>query len=584
MLTSDGPKLLEYNCRFGDPEAQAVLPLLTDDLAELALACCNGELGDRRIGDPSRRGLHRRGRGRRLPGAPTTGARHRLRRRDHRRAAVPRRHRWHRRHRRPRPGRHGSRRRPGHRPRSRLHPHRTISFDGMQVRRDIGWRAIGAGLSSYAAAGVDIDEGTRAVDQMKAAVERTHGAAVLKGVGSFGGVFSGAALKAMDEPVLVASTDGVGTKVELAARLGRYRGVGADIVNHCIDDVLVQGAARCSSSTTSPVASSTPTRWPRWSPAWPRRARCRLRAAGRRDRRDARRVRTGRVRHRRHAGRGGRPGQAAAVARLSPGDVLLGVASNGPHTNGYSLLRKLFDWLPMDAVPTGFDCTLGEALLKSHRNYLPVLEAAHRRRPGEGTRPHHGRRPAREPAAGAARRHRRRRAPRLVAGAAAVPTSCARWHVGMDTTSCTARSTWASAWSSSAPRPTSRWCRRRSRDHVGDRRARRRRAEGAGARFSFLAVRRRLASASSPAATARTRRPSSMPVPTVNDGGGDGRRQRPGRGTFARPRRCGRLPAVHVGRRPGRDPAPTTTHASPTSSPASTPTGWCSPAGCASSR
>ena len=118
----------------------------------------------------------------------------------------------------------------------------TIQFDGMQVRRDIGWRAIGAGLSSYAAAGVDIDEGTRAVDQMKAAVERTHGAAVLKGVGSFGGVFSGAILKEMDEPLLVASTDGVGTKVELAARLGRYRGVGADIVNHCIDDVLVQGA------------------------------------------------------------------------------------------------------------------------------------------------------------------------------------------------------------------------------------------------------------------------------------------------------------------------------------------------------
>jgi phosphoribosylaminoimidazole synthetase len=65
---------------------------------------------------------------------------------------------------------------------------------------------------------------------------------VLAGVGSFGGAFSGAAIKALDDPVLVASTDGVGTKVELAARLGKYRGVGKDIVNHCIDDVLVQGA------------------------------------------------------------------------------------------------------------------------------------------------------------------------------------------------------------------------------------------------------------------------------------------------------------------------------------------------------
>ena len=61
---------------------------------------------------------------------------------------------------------------------------------------------------------------------------------------------------------------------------------------------------------------------------------------------------------------------------LVAGDVLLGVASNGPHTNGYSLLRKLFDWLPMDSVPAGFDCTLGEALLRSHRSYLPVLSAA----------------------------------------------------------------------------------------------------------------------------------------------------------------------------------------------------------------
>ncbi|HAP75142.1 MAG TPA: phosphoribosylformylglycinamidine cyclo-ligase, partial [Acidimicrobiaceae bacterium] len=68
--------------------------------------------------------------------------------------------------------------------------------------------------------------------------------------------------------------------------------------------------------------------------------------------------------------------KAAMLPRgeLREGDVLVGVASNGPHTNGYSLLRKLFDWLPMDATPPGFDCTLGEALLRPHRNYLPVLD------------------------------------------------------------------------------------------------------------------------------------------------------------------------------------------------------------------
>jgi phosphoribosylaminoimidazole synthetase len=59
---------------------------------------------------------------------------------------------------------------------------------------------------------------------------------------------------------------------------------------------------------------------------------------------------------------------------LEPGDVLIGVGSNGPHTNGYSLLRKIFDWLPMDAVPPGFDAPLGTTLLRSHRNYLPVLD------------------------------------------------------------------------------------------------------------------------------------------------------------------------------------------------------------------
>ena len=118
----------------------------------------------------------------------------------------------------------------------------SIRFDGMQVRRDIGWRAPGAMLTSYAAAGVDIDEGNRAVRKMTGAIERTLGPDVLRGVGSFGGVFSAKSIMAMDDPVLVASTDGVGTKVELAARAGMVRGVGADIVNHCIDDVLVQSA------------------------------------------------------------------------------------------------------------------------------------------------------------------------------------------------------------------------------------------------------------------------------------------------------------------------------------------------------
>ncbi len=198
---------------------------------------------------------------------------------------------------------------------------------------------------------------------------------MLRGVGSFGGAFSAAALKAMDDPVLVASTDGVGTKVELAARLGRYRGVGADIVNHCIDDVLVQGARPL--FFLDYIASS------------------------RLDADQVAEVVTGMAEACEVAGcalLGGEtaemPGVYApgafdiagtlvgAVDRaqllphgvLAPGDVLIGVASNGPHTNGYSLLRKLFQWLPMEVTPAGFDAPLGTTLLRSHRNYLPVLD------------------------------------------------------------------------------------------------------------------------------------------------------------------------------------------------------------------
>ena len=191
-----------------------------------------------------------------------------------------------------------------------------VHSTGMQVRRDIGWRAPGAALRSYAAAGVDIDEGNRAVAQMKAAVERTHGAEVVRGVGSFGGAFSAKALLAMDDPVLVASTDGVGTKVELAARLGRVRGTGMDIVNHCVGDVLVQSArplffldyiaastldADLVAEVVGGMAAGV--------------RGCRLHAARRRDGRDARRLRAGRVRHRRHARRRRRAGGPAPPPR-----------------------------------------------------------------------------------------------------------------------------------------------------------------------------------------------------------------------------------------------------------------------------
>ena len=97
--------------------------------------------------------------------------------------------------------------------------------------------------SDYAAAGVDIDAGNRAVELMTGAVKSTYGPEVLAGIGAFGGLYdAGGILRSMRAPVLVGSTDGVGTKVKLAAQTGRYGSIGEDIVNHCVNDILVQGA------------------------------------------------------------------------------------------------------------------------------------------------------------------------------------------------------------------------------------------------------------------------------------------------------------------------------------------------------
>ncbi len=392
MLTPDGPRLLEFNCRFGDPEAQAVLPLLQTDLAQLALACCEGRLDSMEVVVRPGAACTVVAAAPGYPDEPVTGGA--IVGLDAERAAAgttdadvashaggslvfP-------------AGTDGARVTGGRvlavtglgtdlaAAREAAYARMSqISFDGMQVRRDIGWRAAAAALTSYAAAGVDIDEGARAVAGMTAAVERTHTPAVLAGVGSFGGAFSAAAIKAMDDPVLVASTDGVGTKVELAARLGRYRGVGADIVNHCVDDVLVQGATPlffldyvASSRLVAGQVAEVVTGMAEACEA----AGCVLLGGETAEMPgvyvegafDIAGTLVGVVERRRLLPR----------ADVAVGDVLIGVASSGPHTNGYSLLRKVFAWMPMDAVPAGFDRTLGEALLEPHRNYEPVLRAA----------------------------------------------------------------------------------------------------------------------------------------------------------------------------------------------------------------
>ena len=96
--------------------------------------------------------------------------------------------------------------------------------------------------SAYTRSGVSIDASSAAVDLMAAAVRSTYNERVIAGIGSFGGVIDASALSGMAAPALVASTDGVGTKTMIAAAMGRFESLGVDIVNHCVNDILVQGA------------------------------------------------------------------------------------------------------------------------------------------------------------------------------------------------------------------------------------------------------------------------------------------------------------------------------------------------------
>ncbi len=380
MLTADGPRVLEFNCRLGDPETQALLPLLESDLLEIAEACVNETLdrvhprwkggcaacvvlasGNYPAG--GQKGLPIHGLDQTLAGAfafhagtklaggqPVTNGGRVLGATgwgENLTEALGRAY--------------------------ALAEH--IHFDGMQYRRDIGRRALHpASSSAYAAAGVSIDNGNRAVELMSAAVRSTYTREVLAGIGAFGGLFDVSFLKEMRAPVLVASTDGVGTKVKLAAQAGDYRGIGIDIVNHCINDILVQGARPLlfldyfASSRLVPEAVAE--------------------------------VVAGIADACREAGCvliGGETAEMPGVylpgefdvagtilgvvereailprAGICPGDRLVGLCSVSPHTNGYSLIRRIFEGVPLGTVYPELGEPLGRALLRPHRSYLPLL-------------------------------------------------------------------------------------------------------------------------------------------------------------------------------------------------------------------
>ncbi len=231
--------------------------------------------------------------------------------------------------------------------------------------------------SAYKDAGVDIDAGHRAVALMKAAVERTHGPRVLGGLGSFGGLFDASFLQQMQAPILVSSTDGVGTKTKIAAATGRYAGVGADIVNHCIDDILVQGAEPlfffdyiASSQLDPEMVASVVNGAARACEA----AGCALLGGE-----------TAEMPGVYTEGEFDLVGTIVGVVdrpnlitgeRIAAGDQVLALHSVGLHTNGFSLARKALEGRDLEApVDALSGRSLAEALLVPHKSYLSEIRA-----------------------------------------------------------------------------------------------------------------------------------------------------------------------------------------------------------------
>lgn len=225
--------------------------------------------------------------------------------------------------------------------------------------------------SSYAASGVNIAAGEQAVNLMKEAVRSTHGPEVLAGIGAFAGVFSTKSLTKFRRPAIVASTDGVGTKSLLAAQASHYDTIGYDIVNHSINDLLMQGAKPLffmdyiAMGKLDPINVATIVKGIANAC---REAGCALLGGETAEMPDVY-----------LPGAFDLAGTIVGVVEedeiingstISPGDIILGLPSNGLHTNGYSLVRRIFAPYALDTVFPELGVPLVDALLWPHRSYL----------------------------------------------------------------------------------------------------------------------------------------------------------------------------------------------------------------------
>ncbi len=236
--------------------------------------------------------------------------------------------------------------------------------------------------SAYRRAGVDIDKKYAAVSGATAAIRSTYTNGVVGDVGMFGGLFDPAAAGAAGQ-LLVASTDGVGTKVMIARQRGAMQSVGEDLVNHCVDDILVQGARPLFFLDYIAMSTMQPELVRQIIDGLAKACRdngcaliggetAEMPGVYREHEVDVAGTIVGCV-HRDHLLDG---------TRVRAGDVLIGLASSGLHTNGYSLARKVLfadAGLGLEDRPAELGGTsVGDALLAVHRSYLkqclPLVE------------------------------------------------------------------------------------------------------------------------------------------------------------------------------------------------------------------
>lgn len=226
---------------------------------------------------------------------------------------------------------------------------------------------------TYRDSGVDIEAGNSAVELMKPAVKRTMRPEVLGGLGGFGGLFA-LDFKKFSDPVLVSGTDGVGTKLRLAFQMNRHDTIGQDAVAMCVNDILVQGAEPLFFLDYLAVGKLDPERVANIVAGVAKGcelAGCALIGGETaempgfypEDEYDLAGFSVGAVNRE----------NLIDGSKIQEGDVLIGLPSSGFHSNGYSLVRKIFASYPMDTVFPELGEPLGEALLRPTRIYVKTI-------------------------------------------------------------------------------------------------------------------------------------------------------------------------------------------------------------------